>query len=164
MIRGWWHPAGIYLGTIKPHQRIIFFLLTFGITQASLAQSLEQEVQALQGPEEVPAYWEDIERTDQAHRGLNTIDSLDNIDLKKVILMIQYHGYPTGNPVPNLVFTHQRSAYVREHYFPILLLAWEQAQADTFWFMRNVRMGHEAKTVKGMQVSSRAVQVISLEP
>jgi hypothetical protein len=124
---------------------MLFLLLVLTAAPALWAQAIEQEVLSLQGPQEIAAYWQVIQDADQAHRGLNTIDSLDNVNLKKVILMIEYHGYPKGNLVPNLVFTHQRSAYVREYYFPILLQAWEKAEADTFWFMRNVRGLHRGR-------------------
>lgn len=106
------------------------------------AQSLEEEIRDLPSKDWVTLYWQLIDQTDQAHRGRHSIDSLDNLNFKKVILMIKYHGYPKGSTVPNQVFNHQRSAYVREYYFPIFLDAYLNGKADTFWFMHNVRHLH----------------------
>ncbi len=107
--------------------------------------NIEQEILALRTEAQVTRYWRKIRKVDQAHRGLNTIDSLDNLNLKKTILMIRHHGFPKGNMTPNLVLTHQRSAYVREHYFPIFHEAYKAAEADSFWFLPNVRGLHRGR-------------------
>ena len=139
------HLSGSSLVDIMIYRDILFLLLVFVATSTVSAQSLEQEVRSLKRPEEITAYWQTIKETDMAHRGLNTVDSLDNLNLKKVVLMIKVHGYPKGSLIPNLVFTHQRSAYVREHYFPIFLEAFLNAKADTSWFMHNVLGLHRGR-------------------
>ena len=113
------------------------------------AQSLEEEIRHLP-KDRVTLYWQTIMHDDNDHRGRNTIDSLDNVNLKKTILMIRYHGYPKGNVTPNLVFTHQRSDYVREHYFPIFLDAYLNAKADTGWFMHNVLGLHRGRFARDL--------------
>ncbi len=136
-------------------------ILTIGlfaaVTLHTCAQSLEEEIRDLPSEDWVTLYWQLIDKTDQAHRGLRTIDSLDNDNFKKTILLIRYHGYPEGNNTPNRVFTHQRSAYVCEHYFPIFLDAFLNAKADTGWFMHNVlglHRGHFARDLMQPDVSN----------
>lgn len=88
---------------------------------------------------EVEEYWETMHYIDQSKRGTETDVQADNDNFKKVILMIRYHGYPTGSLIPNLIFTHQRSTYVREHYFPVFYEAYKNGKADTSWFLHNLR-------------------------
>lgn len=106
---------------------------------------LEKEISNL-NPAEVISYWEYLFQMDQTFRGLESVDSIDNINFKKMVLMIKHHGYPTktehsekANVTPNIIFTHQSSPYVCEKYFPILHEAFLQEKADTFWFLHNVK-------------------------
>ena len=127
-----------YFSSKNPFRASITIGFLVALSQCTCAQSLEEEIRDLPSDDWVTLYWQLIDKTDQAHRGLRTIDSLDNDNFKRTILMIRYHGYPEGNNTPNRVFTHQRSAYVCEHYFPVFLDAFLNAKADTFWFMHNV--------------------------
>jgi len=127
--------------------RIIRFLilLSIFISCKEKISPLEKEISEL-NPAEVISYWEYMHQMDQTFRGLESVDSIDNINFKKMVLMIKHHGYPTKNDfsekvnvTPNLIFTHQRSPYITEKYFPILHEAFLQEKADTFWFLHNVR-------------------------
>ena len=127
-----------YFSSMNPFRSSITIGFFVAASLHLCAQSLEEEIRDLPSEDWVTLYWQMIKEADQTHRGLQTIDSLDNVNLKKTILMIRYHGYPKGSMVPNLVFTHQRSAYVCEYYFPIFLDAFLNAKADTGYFMHNV--------------------------
>jgi hypothetical protein len=120
----------------------IFLLLFCGTTDA---QDLGDQIRHLKSGSDVECMWELISTPDQAHRGLNTVDSIDNLNFKRMVLLIQYHGYPKSSIVPNMVFTHQRSAYVREHYFRILQDAYNDGNADEYWFLHNVRGMHRER-------------------
>ncbi len=121
---------------------IFLALISF---QDTTAQDYVEEIKAIKGEEEITEYWKSIKELDQTYRGASSIDSIDNINFKKTILMIQHHGYPSDLPTPNLVFTHQRSTYVREYYFPIFHKAYKDGIANNFWFMHNVRGLHRGR-------------------
>ncbi len=110
---------------------------------------LETTIINLKTEDELIAYWQAIYETDQNYRGIDTVDSLDNLNFKKSVLLIKHHGYPSatkfGNPIariPNMVFTHQRSNNVRKQYFPIFYDAFKNEVVDTFWFLHNVKGLH----------------------
>ena len=109
------------------------------------AQDLDVQIRHLRSVSDVEGMWEMISTADQTHRGMNTVDSIDNLNFKRMLLLITYHGYPVGSIVPNMVFTHQRSAYVREHYFRILQNAYRDGDADEYWFLHNVRGMHRGR-------------------
>ena len=94
---------------------------------------------------QVDSVWQSIFESDQNHRTEKTVDSIDNLNFKKTIILIQEYGYPEGNITPNVVFVHQRSNFVCEYYFPIFREAFVAAKADTFWFMHNVRRLHRGR-------------------
>ena len=96
------------------------------------------EIENLNTPEEIDAYWKKIKNLDQSKRGKNSSDSLDNENFKKVLAMIKNHGHPKNN-IPHIIFTHQSSCEVMEYYFPIFHKGFLAGKADTFWFLHNVR-------------------------
>jgi hypothetical protein len=110
-----------------------------------VGQDLDHQIRNLRSAAEVEGMWASISTADQAHRGLGTVDSIDNLNFKRMVLLIKHHGYPTGSITPNVVFTHQRSAYIREHYFPILHQAYLDGKADAYWFMHNVKGLHRGR-------------------
>lgn len=125
---------------------ILLLLGSYIILAPVKSQDLEAMIRGLRTPDEVHRMWEKIGLDDQTHRGLGTIDSIDNRNFKLMLLLIKHHGYPVGSITPNVIFTHQRSVYVREHYFPILHKAYVDGKADTFWFMHNVRGIHRGRS------------------
>ena len=135
---------------MKQYIYIFPFILFFSCGEKKSA--LENEILQLKNQETIKNYWLEIHDTDQAHRGLKSIDSLDNLNFKKMILLIQHHGYPTQeeyggkvNLTPNIVFTHQTSEYINRRYFPILHQAFLEGKADTSWFLHNVKGLHRGK-------------------
>lgn len=109
------------------------------------AQDFDNEIKSLDSDEKISAYWNELKVSDQLFRGLETKDSIDNLNFKKAITLIKYHGYPKGSYIPNIIFTHQRSAYVREYYFPIFHKAYLDGYADTSWFCHNVNGMHRSR-------------------
>lgn len=126
--------------------RSIFYFLVF-ITLVSCKKKndpLEQEIIDLNA-KEVISYWEHLYQLDQTFRGLESNDSIDNDNFRKMVLLIKHHGYPSkkehgekANLTPNIIFTHQTSSYVVKTYFPILHEALQQGKADTTWFLHNL--------------------------
>lgn len=103
------------------------------------------EIDTFTTQSQIDNYWDEIDAIDNSKRGAQSIDSLDNDNFKKVIYMIEQHGYPNQNITPNLVLTHQSSCDVMEHYFPIFHNAFLTGKADTFWFLHNVRGLHRCR-------------------
>lgn len=130
-------------------KEIIYFLVLtifqILIVFNALCQSPEVEIKSLSGEKQIEAYWYDIFQTDQRYRSTNTNDSIDNLNFKKVLLMIKYHGYPKDNITPNVVFIHQLSNFACEYYFPVFHNAYLSGVADTFWFMQSVRRLHRGR-------------------
>jgi hypothetical protein len=128
------------------------------------SQDIEKEIKSLKSADEVNKYWQDIKTLDQGKRGLNSNDSLDNINYKKVIYLIKYHGYPKGSMIPNLIVTHQRSRNVNEYYFPIFYQAYKSGQADTTWFFHILRGIHRVRFgrdfVRGRKIEPKDVDTI----
>lgn len=114
----------------------IFFLFS---SCFALAQNIETNIMKLSSQKEIDSVWNAIYVADQSYRRIKTNDFIDNLNFKKSILMIKHHGYPKGNITPNVVFTHQRSNYICEYYFPLFLKAYENGNANEDWFMHNVK-------------------------
>ena len=105
----------------------------------------QSNIDILKSEDQILAYWNEIRRLDQSKRGRSSSDSLDNDNFKKVIYMINNHGYPKRSNIPNMVFTHQSSCGVLENYFPIFHDAYLSGDADTVWFMHNVKGMHRCR-------------------
>jgi len=143
--------------------KIITFILIV-VTFIGHSQDVENEIKNLKSSDEVTKYWQDIKSLDQTNRGLNTNDSIDNINYKKVIYLIKYFGYPKGSMIPNLIVTHQRSRNVNEYYFPIFYQAYKAGQADTSWFFHILRGIHRTRFgrdfVRGRKIEPKDVDTI----
>lgn len=127
------------------HRYLPLLVILLALIPYCHCQNIEREIQLLSTDEQIATYWQGIFKEDQAYRNVNTNDSIDNLNFKKVILMIKYHGYPKDNITPNVVFTHQYSNFVCEHYFPIFYDAYVNGVADTFWFMHDLRRLHRGR-------------------
>lgn len=112
--------------------------------QPLVAQDLEQVILRLSSEAEIAAYWEQIKQADQTHRGLESDQEIDNGNFKKTLLMIRHHGFPRESLAPYLVFVHQTSGYVVQHYLSVLVTAFERSEADTFWTMHCIRAAHRS--------------------
>lgn len=109
------------------------------------SQNIEKEIKKIKSAEELNQYWLNLKSLDQANRGVNSNDSIDNVNYKKVILLIKDHGYPKGSMIPNLIATHQRSLYVNEYYLPVFYDAYKKGLADTTWFYHILRGVHRGR-------------------
>lgn len=105
----------------------------------SFGQGIESEIKSLNTKSEIDAYWQTIKDLDQKLRGLETSDSNDNSNFKKVIITLKYHGFPAHSKIPILIAIHQKSAWVNEYYFPIFYSAYQAGKADSAWFFHYLR-------------------------
>jgi hypothetical protein len=130
---------------------ILFTLLVF--CQKSNTE-LEKEISSLKDSTEIRSYWNQIHQDDQSVRGKVTVEAekMDRQNIKRVLLMFKYHGYPNGfcygcknksiqqnNFTPNIVITHNRVTEVSEIMFPFLQKAYEEGKANEFWYIHNLR-------------------------
>lgn len=136
---------------------ILFFVTISGCM--SLAQktnlALESEIAALSNNQEVVDYWTQIHKDDQSVRGKVTEKQteVDRENIKKIVLLFKYHGYPTGfsygdkttstnqkNFTPNIILTHNKVQAVNELIFPILKQAYVEGKANEFWYIHTLRV------------------------
>lgn len=145
-------------------KKTAFLIISMSITFLGYSQDFEKEIKNLRSPEEIQNYWVNLNNLDQSKRGINTDDTLDNNNFKKVILLIKYYGYPKGSRIPNIIATHQRAGYVLEYYFPILYQAYKSGEADTSWFFHNLRGIHRTRFgrdfIRGRKIEPKDVDTL----
>lgn len=130
---------------------LLLSVFTFGQKSNS---ELEKEISSLKGATEISSYWNKLHKNDQSVRGKKTVESdiMDRQNIKKIVLMFKYHGYPTGfcygcniksrdqnNFTPNIIVTHNLVRAVSEFIFPILQKAYEEGRANEYWYIHNLR-------------------------
>ncbi|MCA6362106.1 MAG: hypothetical protein IM638_03660 [Bacteroidetes bacterium] len=134
---------------------IVFLTIPFLSFAQKSNSELELEIKALKDKSAIENYWTKIHEDDQSVRGKVSEKQkvTDRQNIKKVILMIKYHGYPTGfcyacssnnsgsknNFTPNIVITHNTVNEVNEYIFPILKKAFDEGVANEFWYIHNLR-------------------------
>lgn len=145
--------------------KIYILLVIYLVVHADLfAQDFETEIRNLKTNEEIQNYWLKLKELDQSHRGLETINSIDNDNYKKAILTIKHHGFPAQSKIPFVIAIHQKSSFVNEYYFPIFYSAYRTGQADSnsfYHYFRGLyrnRFGRDL--IRGRQIEDADVDSI----
>jgi hypothetical protein len=112
---------------------------------------IESEISSLNDSKQLQEYWISLHKKDQSVRGKfsETQTKVDRENLKKMVTLIKYHGYPsgfcygcvaptTGNFTPNIIVTHSTVRLVNEFVFPILKEAYNEGKANEFWYIHNL--------------------------
>ena len=140
---------------------VVIFLMAWPHVKS---QNFQLEINNIKSDEDLAKYWINIKDIDQSKRGLASSDSIDNVNYKKVILLVEKFGYPINSIIPNLVAIHQRSLYVNEYYFPIYYNAYKSGKADTFWFYQQLRGIHRGRFgrdyIRGRKLTDKDVDTL----
>ncbi len=65
---------------MKKELLILFLAISFQL----FSQDIETEIKNIHTKRELINYWKTIFNTDQKYRGLNSVDSIDNLNFKKL--------------------------------------------------------------------------------
>ncbi|SHO62814.1 hypothetical protein A8938_2335 [Algoriphagus zhangzhouensis] len=132
---------------------VILLIPSLGFGQKANSE-LEFEIKSLKNKSEIENYWTSIHKDDQSVRGKVSDEQrqMDRQNIKKMVLMFKYHGYPSGfcygcNPkseftnnfTPNIVITHNLVNEVSEFMLPILNKAYNDGIANEWWYIHNLR-------------------------
>ena len=154
---------------IKMKVQILFYLILF-FNAKLFGQNFETEIKNLKTIEKIENYWFKLKEIDHSHRGRDRIDTNDNNNYKKAILIIKYHGFPAQSKIPFVIAIHQKSLFVNEYYFPIFYSAYKNGVVDSNWFYHYLRGLYrnrfERDLIRGKQIGPEEVDsiVFSLKP
>ncbi len=126
------------------NEKIFIVSLRAFFSHSVLWTDVEDEVSSVVSVDDQLCYWEKILSSDQAYRNgsfnhymtecivevqsdKSKVDSIDCLNMKRVLLMLDKHGFPKiedfpphVHSTPSVVFIHQKSVELRVHYFPVL--------------------------------------------
>lgn len=123
------------------------------------------------------AWWAEVYRVDQSHRGHLTVDSLDNLNLVKVTMYLNWFGPPDegliGRPAKAvwLVWVHNKYPRVRAWTFPIILERYRHQATTEFdlrdYFLRPLylrRFADEGYRTRPMREIFQALELNTTQP